>query len=119
MVKVVRQSIVERPLFKELKDEEVEFFRAKFAGGQADRADRAVKAIFRYVLVYAPPSPSINTLDRRIWTPAYLLFQENSFIAQTVPPMETATCRLQLLTVDSFSFKSAVLLEINNARSCF
>ncbi|KAJ9555578.1 hypothetical protein OSB04_010192 [Centaurea solstitialis] len=32
------------PLFKELKDEEVEFFRAKFAGSQADRADRAVKA---------------------------------------------------------------------------
>ena len=26
------------------KDEEVEFFRAKFAGSQADRADRAVKA---------------------------------------------------------------------------
>ncbi|KAK9062551.1 hypothetical protein SSX86_019738 [Deinandra increscens subsp. villosa] len=31
------------PLFKELKDEEVEFFRNKFAGSQADRADRAVK----------------------------------------------------------------------------
>lgn len=31
------------PLFKELKDEEVEFFRSKFAGSQADRADRAVK----------------------------------------------------------------------------
>ncbi|PHU18272.1 putative methionine--tRNA ligase [Capsicum chinense] len=32
------------PLFKELKDEEVEFYRAKFAGSQADRADRALKA---------------------------------------------------------------------------
>ncbi|XP_071706098.1 probable methionine--tRNA ligase [Rutidosis leptorrhynchoides] len=31
------------PLFKELKDDEVEFFRNKFAGSQADRADRAVK----------------------------------------------------------------------------
>ncbi|XP_071736349.1 probable methionine--tRNA ligase [Rutidosis leptorrhynchoides] len=31
------------PLFKELTDEEVEFFRNKFAGSQADRADRAVK----------------------------------------------------------------------------
>ncbi|KAJ0617289.1 putative methionine--tRNA ligase [Helianthus annuus] len=29
------------PLFKELKDEEVEFFRAKFAGSQADRAVKA------------------------------------------------------------------------------
>ncbi|KAF5798349.1 putative methionine--tRNA ligase [Helianthus annuus] len=29
------------PLFKELKDEEVEFFRAKFAGSQADRAIKA------------------------------------------------------------------------------
>ncbi|OIS99442.1 PREDICTED: probable methionine--tRNA ligase [Nicotiana attenuata] len=32
------------PLFKELKDEEVEFYREKFAGSQADRADRALKA---------------------------------------------------------------------------
>ncbi|KAH0673338.1 hypothetical protein KY284_024425 [Solanum tuberosum] len=32
------------PLFKELKDEEVEFYRNKFAGSQADRADRALKA---------------------------------------------------------------------------
>ncbi|CAN4095957.1 unnamed protein product [Withania somnifera] len=32
------------PLFKELKDEEVEFYRKKFAGSQADRADRALKA---------------------------------------------------------------------------
>ncbi|MCD7462131.1 hypothetical protein HAX54_047832 [Datura stramonium] len=32
------------PLFKELKDEEVEFYRQKFAGSQADRADRALKA---------------------------------------------------------------------------
>nr|KAJ0197843.1 hypothetical protein LSAT_V11C700363490 [Lactuca sativa] len=31
------------PLFKELKDEEVEFFRNKFAGNQADRANWAVK----------------------------------------------------------------------------
>nr|GEV09805.1 probable methionine--tRNA ligase [Tanacetum cinerariifolium] len=31
------------PLFKELRDEEVEFFRNKFAGSQADRADRAMK----------------------------------------------------------------------------
>uniref|UniRef100_A0A251VL00 methionine--tRNA ligase n=1 Tax=Helianthus annuus TaxID=4232 RepID=A0A251VL00_HELAN len=29
------------PLFKELKDEEVEFFRTKFAGSQADRAVKA------------------------------------------------------------------------------
>ncbi|XP_021981961.1 probable methionine--tRNA ligase [Helianthus annuus] len=29
------------PLFKEPKDEEVEFFRAKFAGSQADRAIKA------------------------------------------------------------------------------
>ncbi|KAJ8755427.1 hypothetical protein K2173_019225 [Erythroxylum novogranatense] len=29
------------PLFKELKDEEVEFFRNKFAGSQADRRERA------------------------------------------------------------------------------
>ncbi|KAJ8540416.1 hypothetical protein K7X08_030335 [Anisodus acutangulus] len=32
------------PLFKELKDEEVAFYREKFAGSQADRADRALKA---------------------------------------------------------------------------
>ncbi|KAL4583768.1 hypothetical protein LXL04_008351 [Taraxacum kok-saghyz] len=32
------------PLFKELKDEEVEFFRNKFAGSQADRADREAEA---------------------------------------------------------------------------
>ncbi|XP_049388134.1 LOW QUALITY PROTEIN: methionine--tRNA ligase, cytoplasmic-like [Solanum stenotomum] len=32
------------PLFKELKDEEVEFYRNKFAGSQADRADTALKA---------------------------------------------------------------------------
>nr|XP_016478698.1 PREDICTED: probable methionine--tRNA ligase [Nicotiana tabacum] len=32
------------PLFKELKDEEVEFYREKFAGSQSDRADRALKA---------------------------------------------------------------------------
>ncbi|XP_055811201.1 methionine--tRNA ligase, cytoplasmic-like [Solanum dulcamara] len=32
------------PLFKELKDEEVEFYRNKFAGSQADRADRVLKA---------------------------------------------------------------------------
>ncbi|CAN1334374.1 Probable methionine--tRNA ligase [Linum perenne] len=29
------------PLFKELKDEEVEFYRSKFAGSQADRLERA------------------------------------------------------------------------------
>ncbi|XP_073103734.1 probable methionine--tRNA ligase isoform X2 [Elaeis guineensis] len=29
------------PLFKELKDEDVEFFRVKFAGSQADRKERA------------------------------------------------------------------------------
>ncbi|KAM0035520.1 putative methionine--tRNA ligase [Helianthus debilis subsp. tardiflorus] len=29
------------PLFKELKDEEVEFFSAKFAGSQADQAIKA------------------------------------------------------------------------------
>ncbi|KAK2993274.1 hypothetical protein RJ640_022113 [Escallonia rubra] len=29
------------PLFKELKDEEVEFFKQKFAGSQADRKDKA------------------------------------------------------------------------------
>ncbi|KAJ0051563.1 hypothetical protein Pint_01529 [Pistacia integerrima] len=31
------------PLFKELKDEDVKLLREKFAGSQADRADRAVK----------------------------------------------------------------------------
>ncbi|KAK4269733.1 hypothetical protein QN277_022851 [Acacia crassicarpa] len=30
-----------QPLFKELKDEEVEFYRKKFAGSQADRIERA------------------------------------------------------------------------------
>ncbi|KAM7253048.1 hypothetical protein ACFE04_008889 [Oxalis oulophora] len=32
------------PLFKELKDEEVEFYRSKFAGSQADRIVRAAEA---------------------------------------------------------------------------
>ncbi|PWA83179.1 methionine--tRNA ligase [Artemisia annua] len=32
------------PLFTELKTEQVEFFREKYAGNQADRADRAVRA---------------------------------------------------------------------------
>lgn len=29
----------------------------------------------------------ICTLERRTWTPAYLLSQENSFTAHPVPPM--------------------------------
>ncbi|KAK4372805.1 hypothetical protein RND71_008189 [Anisodus tanguticus] len=33
------------PLFKELKDEEVAFYRENFAGSQADRANRALKAL--------------------------------------------------------------------------
>ncbi|XP_076948188.1 putative methionine--tRNA ligase isoform X1 [Bidens hawaiensis] len=44
MVPAGHRIVTPVPLFKELKDEEVEFFRAKFAGSQADRADRAVKA---------------------------------------------------------------------------